>query len=460
MVDDKDVMSKMFVGGLSWDTSKEGLQSYFCRFGEIVDCVVMINEHGRSRGFGFVTFRDPEVVQVVCRGGPHRIDNRVVDPKPCNPRGGPGKGGGKVGRGRGYPKIFVGGLPTSLTEAELKQFFQDHYGDVFEVVIMYDQERRKSRGFGFVSFENEEAVDRACRDHYVSINGKQVECKRAQPRDVLEAKMGGPGSGGPPMRGGPGGDFGGGYGGYPTGPGGPPQQQQGGHPGSAGAGDFRNGGFGGWGAPQDDFGGPPPAYSGGYGPGPQAGPWGAPPGPHGASAPHAAAGGWNSSAAAPQNPAAGGYGPGGPGGPPGGYGAPVGPTANGGAPSAATGYGGYGAPPPAQGYGPPAGPPGGPGAGHPQGPAPPHGYPGYPPAAATASGAPPGAAGPGAVPPNGYNGMGGTYGQDASSYGPTGGAYESYSSAYSAPAAPGTERTNGAALAPPGAAGAYHPYRR
>ena len=53
--------SKMFVGGLSWDTTKEGLQSYFCRFGEIVDCVVMTNEQGRSRGFGFVTFKDPQV---------------------------------------------------------------------------------------------------------------------------------------------------------------------------------------------------------------------------------------------------------------------------------------------------------------------------------------------------------------------------------------------------------------
>lgn len=29
-------------------------------------------------------------------------------------------------------------------------------------------------GFGFVSFENDDAVERACRDHYVSINGKQV----------------------------------------------------------------------------------------------------------------------------------------------------------------------------------------------------------------------------------------------------------------------------------------------
>ncbi|XP_003740835.1 heterogeneous nuclear ribonucleoprotein 27C [Galendromus occidentalis] len=396
MVDDKDVLSKMFVGGLSWDTTKEGLQSYFCRFGEIVDCVVMTNEQGRSRGFGFVTFKDPQVVQVVCQGGPHRIDNRVVDPKPCNPRGGPGKGGGK--RGRGYPKIFVGGLPTSLTENELKMFFQEHYGDVFEVVIMYDQERRKSRGFGFVSFENDDAVDRACRDHYVSINGKQVECKRAQPRDVLESKMGSSQGG---LRA-PTGDF---YGYGNPGPRGPPQ----GPPG-----DFRNGSFGGWGAPAQDG---PPTYSGGYG-APQTAPSGAWGGHPGAAPPHT---GWSSSQAPTSyNPS---------------YGGP-GPTA----PTGTAGYGGYAAP--AGNYGPPSGPA--------PGPAPPApAYGGY--------GAP---GGPAPAPPNGYNGMGGSYGQDASSYGPTRGAYDTYGSAYSTTTAPGTERANGAPMAPPGAAGSYHPYRR
>lgn len=44
---------KLFVGGLSWETTQENLQRFFQRYGEVIDCVVMKNnESGRSRGFG------------------------------------------------------------------------------------------------------------------------------------------------------------------------------------------------------------------------------------------------------------------------------------------------------------------------------------------------------------------------------------------------------------------------
>lgn len=46
---------KLFVGGLSWETTQDTLQRYFSHYGEVIDCVVMKNnETGRSRGFGFV----------------------------------------------------------------------------------------------------------------------------------------------------------------------------------------------------------------------------------------------------------------------------------------------------------------------------------------------------------------------------------------------------------------------
>lgn len=61
--------------------------------------------------------------------------------------------------------------------------FFGRYGKVMEVVIMYDQEKKKSRGFGFLSFEDDAAVDRVCSEHYINLNGKQVEIKKAEPRD-------------------------------------------------------------------------------------------------------------------------------------------------------------------------------------------------------------------------------------------------------------------------------------
>lgn len=65
---------------------------------------------------------------------------RTIDPKPCNPRTLQ-----KPKRGGGYPKVFLGGLPSNITETDLRVFF-GRYGKVMEVVIMYDQEKKKSRG--------------------------------------------------------------------------------------------------------------------------------------------------------------------------------------------------------------------------------------------------------------------------------------------------------------------------
>ncbi len=52
---------------------------YFSRYGEVIDCVVMKNQTtGKSRGFGFVKFRDPNCVDVVLQSGPHLLDGRQV----------------------------------------------------------------------------------------------------------------------------------------------------------------------------------------------------------------------------------------------------------------------------------------------------------------------------------------------------------------------------------------------
>jgi RNA recognition motif-containing protein len=53
------VSKKLFVGGLSWGTSDDGLRAAFETFGEVVEAkVVLDRDTGRSRGFGFVTFAD------------------------------------------------------------------------------------------------------------------------------------------------------------------------------------------------------------------------------------------------------------------------------------------------------------------------------------------------------------------------------------------------------------------
>lgn len=55
------------------------LRDHFSKYGQVVDCVVMKNpQTGKSRGFGFVTFRDPQVVEIVLAEDSHNIDGRNV----------------------------------------------------------------------------------------------------------------------------------------------------------------------------------------------------------------------------------------------------------------------------------------------------------------------------------------------------------------------------------------------
>ncbi|CAH1797499.1 unnamed protein product [Owenia fusiformis] len=172
-----DEAGKLFVGGLSWDTTQESLLKFFSKWGEVCDCVVMKNQTtGKSRGFGFVTYKDPDCVKKVFQTGTHVLDGRTIDPKVCNPRH---LNQAAANKNR---KVFIGGIPPNIEEDDLKEFFS-RYGNVADVSIMFDQEKKRSRGFGFMSFEQEDVVDMVCQEHYFNINGKQIEVKRAEPRD-------------------------------------------------------------------------------------------------------------------------------------------------------------------------------------------------------------------------------------------------------------------------------------
>ncbi|CAN0903101.1 Heterogeneous nuclear ribonucleoprotein 1, partial [Linum grandiflorum] len=56
-------------------------------------------------------------------------------------------------------KIFVGGLASTVTETDFKNYFEQ-YGNITDVVVMYDHNTQRPRGFGFITYDSEEAVDR------------------------------------------------------------------------------------------------------------------------------------------------------------------------------------------------------------------------------------------------------------------------------------------------------------
>ncbi|XP_042307397.1 RNA-binding protein 3-like isoform X1 [Sceloporus undulatus] len=100
---------KLFVGGLNFDTDEQGLEQHFSSFGHISEVVVIKDkETQRSRGFGFVTFSNPDHASDAMRAmNGESVDGRQirVDHAGKSSRGSRGGGyfGGR-GRGRGYSR--------------------------------------------------------------------------------------------------------------------------------------------------------------------------------------------------------------------------------------------------------------------------------------------------------------------------------------------------------------------
>lgn len=181
--DDDEEHKKIFVGGLSWQTTTESLTHYFQKFGEIQEGMVMKDpQTNRSRGFGFITFKDPKIVDDVIKFGKHEIDEKLVDPKVAFPK-------------RGQPrlvtktrKIFVGGLASNTVKEDLENYFSE-FGEVDEAMLMFDRQTNRHRGFGFVNFVDEKTVDKICEIQFHEINGKKVECKKAQPKEIMMPRL-------------------------------------------------------------------------------------------------------------------------------------------------------------------------------------------------------------------------------------------------------------------------------
>lgn len=77
-------------------------------------------------------------------------------------------------------KIFVGGVSQEATEEDFKSFFKQ-FGRVVDATLMMDKDTGRPRGFGFVTFDGDAAVD-ATLQGPLQILGKPIEVKRAQPR--------------------------------------------------------------------------------------------------------------------------------------------------------------------------------------------------------------------------------------------------------------------------------------
>ncbi len=87
-------------------------------------------------------------------------------------------------------KIYVGGLPFSTTDQELKGLF-DEYGTVESARVITDKLSGRSRGFGFVEMSNgQEAVTAIAELNGTDLGGRSLLVNEARPQAPRQDRAG------------------------------------------------------------------------------------------------------------------------------------------------------------------------------------------------------------------------------------------------------------------------------
>jgi len=168
------------------------------QYGEIDQSTIMRDPTGRSRGFAFLTYRDPASVTKVMSQS-HHLDGKQVSrvalplsfgfpkaevlhpPPPARPVPFPRFPNPQIDPKRAIPraehertaKVFVGGLAPAVTSESLKVFLSQ-FGGVMDATVMFDRETGRSKGFAFATFADEESVGQAMGATGIELEGKQV----------------------------------------------------------------------------------------------------------------------------------------------------------------------------------------------------------------------------------------------------------------------------------------------
>jgi RNA recognition motif-containing protein len=150
----------------------EHLREYFSNYGAVESVTVKYDKSGRSKGFGFVLFEDPDTPNKVYSQDVHIIQGKRVDTKSAHRRD------QALAR-----KVFVGGLDPEITDEELTEYFSQ-FGKIAQIEAPIDKIKQKRRPFCFILFENEQSAEEVLKQPRHTLAGKSIDCKHANPKNL------------------------------------------------------------------------------------------------------------------------------------------------------------------------------------------------------------------------------------------------------------------------------------
>ena len=180
--------TRLFVGGLPREVGTEQLRELFAKHGEMTDCIVLVDDAGANRGFGFVTYGSKAMADAAAAAlDGHRINGRRIGVRDADSDDKKKKKGGR--RDPEGLKLYIGNLPFSATQEQLTTMVAAH-ATVNEIVMATDP-AGKSKGFGFAFIKEMDKGESVVK----ALNGMELEGRKIKV-DIAKAKGSAGGKGG------------------------------------------------------------------------------------------------------------------------------------------------------------------------------------------------------------------------------------------------------------------------
>ena len=192
--------TRLFVGGLPREIGTEELRDLFKAHGDMTDCVVLTDDAGVNRGFGFVTYAEKSMADAAIKAlDGHRINGRRIGVRDADDDKKKGRKERKEPEGL---KLYIGNLPFSATQDHLRTLVAAH-ATVNEVILATGP-GGKAKGFGFVFIAEKDKGESVV----AALNNTELEGRKIKV-DIAKAKGGKGGGRGGNRGGGRDGDGGG-----------------------------------------------------------------------------------------------------------------------------------------------------------------------------------------------------------------------------------------------------------
>ncbi|KAK0707437.1 hypothetical protein B0H67DRAFT_494898 [Lasiosphaeris hirsuta] len=184
----KTGQGNVFIKNLDVAIDNKALHDTFAAFGNILSCKVAQDEHGNSKGYGFVHYETDEAASQAIK----HVNGMLLNEK-------------KVYVGHHIPKkdrqskfeemkanftnVYVKNIAAEVTDDQFRELFEA-FGDVTSSSLARDNETGKSRGFGFVNFTTHEAASKAVEDlNGNDFHGQELYVGRAQKKHEREEEL-------------------------------------------------------------------------------------------------------------------------------------------------------------------------------------------------------------------------------------------------------------------------------